>query len=857
MRQSPFFRRTGIHMARSAIIRAVAVSFFLLLALETLLQYDHNRIISYNTTGAMVTNIQEIVAKNEESIETLSDTLKDEYKARVKSAAYALSLSQQKFSVEDYRSLAQAMGFDEVHVFNQYGCIVDGSEPKYWGMSFSSGEQMSYFLPMLSDYELVMCQDMTPNTAEEKPMMYAICWLPDHTRLLQVGVTPERLLAEIEKSQSATLVPQISFIEDGILVCVVNSTTRALVTASDSTIVTGENTHFDEIFRPLLNSGKAQYRSSIAGVPYYISAAEFGGYYIAAAQSLPQANQGLKSSTIILALALLVSIGLIGFVQHRFAGIEAGQQALVQKSNEALAENNDIIACANIGIWHIILFEGEKPRMKANPKMRELLALPEEITDEAEIYQFWYSRIPPEALESVTASTSQMIAGEKSENTYLWNHPTLGLQYVRCGGTALSVECRGYILRGYHYNVNAEILQERRHEQEMAQALRDAEQASVAKTTFLNHMSHDIRTPMNAIIGYTNIAKKQNRDAAVAAALDKISSSSDHLLSLINDVLDISRIESGKARFVPAPVDLRRVVEDILAIARGNLDGRELTLTEDCNISFPYVSTDALRIREIIINLLGNSIKFTPDGGTVSFRLETLPQGEQVLTRITVSDTGIGMSPEFLTHIFEEFSQENSDARTQYKGTGLGMPIVKRYLDLMGGTIQIESQKGVGTTFHVAIPMERVKESDIPAAAPPSENVQLRGMRVLLAEDNDLNAEIARNLLEELGMQVTHVSDGEQAVEVYLAHPENFDVILMDIMMPVLNGYQATQQIRQQGGAAGRTVPIIAMTANTFAEDIQAARDACMDGHISKPIHPQSIKEALADCIGKEQKSST
>ena len=851
MNKAKLPKDSGAHMARSAILRTVVLTFVLLLTLETFLQYAHNREASFDATGALVSNIQEILVKNEESIATLSDTLKEEYKTRVQSAAYALYLADRTFSVEDYQAMAQAMGFDEIHIFDREGRIADGSEPKYWGMDLDSGEQMAFFRPMLSDYDLVLCQDVTPNTAESKPMMYAMCWLPNHYRLVQIGISPERLLAEIEKTRSAELASQIPVADEGVFFAVADSETQTLVSTSDTSLIRPEETHFEVLFGPLASSERTHFRCSLAGTAYYVSGTRFQDRYIVAAQSVQAANRGLGTSTLILSIALLFSACLIILVQHRFAGIEAGQQALLQESNQALAENNDIIACANMGIWHIILLEGQNPRMKANPKMRELMALPEDMTDEEEIYRYWHDRIALEALPSVEASTAQMMAGEQSENTYLWVHPTLGPQYVRCGGTALRMETRGYILRGYHYNVNETILREREHERQMAQALHDAEQASIAKTTFLSHMSHDIRTPMNAIIGYTNIAKKQNESPAVAACLEKISTSSDHLLSLINDVLDISRIESGKAKFVPTPVDLRRVIGDILSIARGSLESRELTLREDWEIPQPYVRTDALRIREIILNLLSNAIKFTPDGGTITFRLRMTPQEEGVLTQITVSDTGIGMSEAFQTHIFEEFSQESDGgARTQYKGTGLGMPIVKRYLELMGGTIQVESQKGRGTTFRISIPMALAQADDLPKAPPVEAAAALADKRVLLAEDNDLNAEIARYLLEELGMQVTHVPDGEQAVEAFLAHPGDFDVILMDIMMPVMDGYEATRAIRRQGGEAGKAIPILAVTANSFAEDTQSSREAGMNGHVSKPIQPEALKAALAACLG-------
>ena len=249
-----------------------------------------------------------------------------------------------------------------------------------------------------------------------------------------------------------------------------------------------------------------------------------------------------------------------------------------------------------------------------------------------------------------------------------------------------------------------------------------------------------------------------------------------------------------------------------------------------------------------MLNILSNAIKFTPDGGAITFSSNMIPEADrrQVTTVITISDTGIGMSSDFLEHIFDEFSQERSDARTQYKGTGLGMSIVKRYVALMGGTIQVESKKGVGSTFRLCIPMEL---SDTVAAVErpvAHDNVDLRGLHALLAEDNELNAEIAQVLLEELGITVTWAEDGQKAVQAYLSSPPGtFDLILMDIMMPVMNGYEASIEIRKHS----REVPIIAMTANTFAEDVQAAFDAGMNGHIPKPVSAEEIKRVIARCL--------
>ena len=378
-----------------------------------------------------------------------------------------------------------------------------------------------------------------------------------------------------------------------------------------------------------------------------------------------------------------------------------------------------------------------------------------------------------------------------------------------------------------------------------------AESANSAKSTFLNNMSHDIRTPMNAIIGFTNIALKQDPKPEIRACLDKISNSSEHLLTLINDVLDISRIESGKIQFTPAPVDITEVAETVVNVTHGFLSNRNLAF--ECKLETPearYVLADALRIREVLVNILSNAVKFTNDGGAITFDVRYLPGPDErhIVARYSVADTGMGISEEFIGHIFDEFSQEENGARTKYKGSGLGMTITKRYVDLMGGTIRVESQKGAGSTFIVELPLELTDESSIVKRECGAGHSDLAGVKVLLAEDNDLNAEIATIQLEELGIQVTRAADGREALRAFSQSPSGtFDVILMDIMMPEMNGYETTAAIR---GLPNRPdalrIPIIAMTANAFAEDVQASLDAGMNGHLSKPIVMDEVVKTIA-----------
>ena len=378
-----------------------------------------------------------------------------------------------------------------------------------------------------------------------------------------------------------------------------------------------------------------------------------------------------------------------------------------------------------------------------------------------------------------------------------------------------------------------------------------AESANAAKSTFLNNMSHDIRTPMNAIIGFTNIAMKHSPPPEIKNCLDKISDSSEHLLALINDVLDISRIESGKIKYTPNPVDIAEVTDSVLTIMYGYLSNRDITFqTEIEEPKTRYVLTDAVRVREVLVNILGNAVKFTNDGGTVICAVSYHPGKDEqhINVQYRIADTGIGMAEEFVAHIFDEFSQEDHGARTQYKGTGLGMAITKQYVDLMGGTISVESKKGVGSTFTVELPMEITEACEVKKSDHAVGKVNLSGLKVLLAEDNDLNAEIAIVQLEELGMQITRACDGDEVVHIFADNPPGtFDIILMDVMMPKKNGYEATKAIRGlQNRPDGEAIPIIAMTANAFAEDVQASLDAGMNGHLSKPIVMDEVVKTIA-----------
>ena len=394
----------------------------------------------------------------------------------------------------------------------------------------------------------------------------------------------------------------------------------------------------------------------------------------------------------------------------------------------------------------------------------------------------------------------------------------------------------------------------RKKQMEALKEAQNANAANIAKTTFLNNMSHDIRTPMNAIVGFTDIAMKKKPDKEVENCLKKIRQSSEYLMTLINDVLDISRIESGKLEYKPVPVDLRDMINTVLSIAKGYMENRDLNFhVSREELKNPYVMADEVRIREVLLNIISNAVKFTKDGGTISFVAENGPGNDEhhIIVRYRISDTGIGMSEEFQTRIFDAFSQENDGARTSYKGTGLGMAIAKQYVDLMGGKIEVSSRQSIGSTFTVEIPLLIAEQVLTEKEEKLRKDIDLHGLHVLLAEDNDLNAEIAIALLEEKGMIVIRTADGKSALAQFCnTAPGTFDLILMDIMMPEMNGYETTTAIRNLPDRPdGKEIPIIAMTANAFAEDIQAALGAGMNAHVAKPIDMDILIPAIEKCV--------
>lgn len=395
------------------------------------------------------------------------------------------------------------------------------------------------------------------------------------------------------------------------------------------------------------------------------------------------------------------------------------------------------------------------------------------------------------------------------------------------------------------------------HEKELEKAILEAKNANEAKTRFLFNMSHDIRTPMNAIIGFSELLEKHidEKDKAIDY-LGKIKSSSNFLLSLINYVLEMARIESGKLVLKKEVRCVTELIESLTDVFEPGVKKKFITYSCETDIQHKYVICDEIKVREIFINIIGNSVKYTPEGGKISISVKEEPFEKEnyIAYRIIVEDNGIGMSKEYLPHIFEEFSREHTSTESKVTGTGLGLPIVKSLIDMMGGTIEVESQLGCGTKMTVVLPFELASEKQIlEEKQKEKEKISdsILGKRVLLAEDNELNAEIAMTVLKENGLKAERAANGKQCMEMLKKMPEDYyDMILMDIQMPEMDGYEATKLIRNLDDARA-DIPIVAMTANAFEEDRQKALESGMNAHVSKPVDMNMLFKVMTQILKK------
>ncbi|NCE64910.1 response regulator [Pseudoflavonifractor sp. 524-17] len=521
---------------------------------------------------------------------------------------------------------------------------------------------------------------------------------------------------------------------------------------------------------------------------------------------------------------------------------------------EARQSLEDILEGARTGIWTIELEEGCQPRMYADRTMQILLGVPGEIEPEA-CYRHWFEHIDPDYVEMVQESVQEILKTGRSEVIYPWNHPELGKIYVRCGGVPdKAFKKPGACLNGYHQDITETMVARKKQEQSIMELLERVRQANSAKSEFLSHMSHDLRTPINGILGMLAILEKSQDDPERQRDCQrKIRASTEHLLSLVNDVLQVSKLESGRPAAVEEPFDLRNTLEDCITILSPLAEERGIRLElEASGLRHNRVIGNPLHLRQILMNVIDNALKYNRPRGSVFVQAEeTAFQDGTATCRFVIKDTGIGIGEDFKAHIFEPFTQEHQGARTNYNGVGLGMSIVKKLVDQMKGTVTVDSQPGEGSVVQITLPVRVDETWD---GQPADEEGDVAGMCVLLVEDNEINCEIVEYILKEAGAQVVTANDGKAAVDAFTASaPGTFDCVLMDLMMPVMSGYEAARVIRGLNRADAQAVPIIALSANAFEEDIALAKDAGMNEHLAKPVDIRRMLQVMSRFRGQYQ----
>ncbi len=694
-------------------LRNITVAIFLVLLLVcTILHIYENRSSAMETCSIMLDQVAELITQNDENLYTIQEGLKDGYLIRARVASTILDRHLEEYSTpESYVALAELLGVDEVHVFDETGTIVAGSIATSYGRNMDEGEQIGYFKAMLDNKDLSLCQDLTPNTDEGREMMYAAVWNGDKTRIVQVGLAPERLLKLLDTSSISVLVRTLPVI-DGMAIYVVDENTGR-VSASTETDMVGYQ---------VLDSDRT-------------------------GQPLDRDQQHFKATKII---------------------------------------------------------QGEKTYI---------------------VYERVNNR---DLLVSYTVKAANADLG-------------FSVLYL-----ALFMTAAYFLLQ---HTINRYISYLEKQSAELSDALD-------AKNGFLRRISHDVRTPLNGIQGYIDLAARHPEDPSVQQhCRENATRALRIVLDLVSSLLDMSKLEKDEIVLENELFNLEDLMDDVDALLRPQAQARNIDYDPGRSepLPEPNVVGSPRYLRRVFMNLASNAIKYGREGGYVHLDARLLSRTDETVTyRFLFRDNGIGMSPAFQEHMYETFAQEKNDARTTYQGSGLGLSIVKKLVDAMGGTLTCQSEKGVGTTFTLDMTFPIAPAPD--RAAAPAETLPeqpaLQGRRILLAEDNQMNMEIARCILTDCGATVTGVWDGAEAVDAFSASaPGDFDLIFLDIMMPHLDGLEAARAIRALSRPDARTIPLIAMSANAFAEDIRRSLDAGMNAHVSKPVSQEQILAAVRDLL--------
>lgn len=505
---------------------------------------------------------------------------------------------------------------------------------------------------------------------------------------------------------------------------------------------------------------------------------------------------------------------------------------------------------SGIGMWMIVIEDGVKPKMYTDSMMRELLGVDDEILPE-DCYAWWYDHVDKNFVSQIDSNMEEILVKGRSEVSYPYNHPDKGTMYIRCGGCKSYDSVHNRIrIKGYHQDVTEIMTIKQKQDKELMEALVAARRADRSKSEFISHMSHDIRTPLNGIIGMVDIASKNPEDAELQKRMcNNVRESAERLLNFMNDVIDYSEMEGSRMKLTHEPVDIAYIIGNILDLTDKQINDRDLRVITDYGNDTYKLAGSPKHIRQVLYNIIENAIRYNKQNGSISITVHNEKTDEQKAECfVTVADTGIGMSREYVEHIFEPFTQGYEDARTSYKGTGLGMAICKRIMDYMQGTIEVKTNPGEGSEFTVKFPLDIYEEDTV--ADENAENDNLAGYKILIVDDNNMNREITQFMVEELGAKAVTTCDGKEALDTFRKSERgDFDCIIMDLMMPVMDGFEASERIRNLDREDAHTIPIIPLSASSSEEDMEKAVESGMNGYLVKPISIDLLKHTLQNMI--------
>lgn len=710
------------------------------------------------------TQIEHILFENELELTIVEENLRQTYLHNAEIIAHMIDSNPEILEDdEEFRQIAKRLGLDEICVFNEEGRIFAGTNPEYNGLSFDSGEQISFFKAMLEDKSLQLCQDPMPNTYDGTMMEYSAVWNSGGTFIVQVGKNADKDMLVTEKYKLSSIFSLLQVDEDAELYAIDMESGRIVGTTNEK----DDGKNVSEIGLELdkaKNDGNG-FHAEINGVKSFCVFTKSEDLLLGRVIS----NRAIYLEVLLKAieLSMLICIAAVILILALLRIMDRLVIQNIQQLNDKL---------------HLIT-EGDYEQRIELRNCEEFSELSNHLN---------------EMVESLS---------DKLNNEY-------------------------------------------QYQAELTEALRMATAANKSKTSFLFSMSHDIRTPMNAILGFSAMAEKHINDKErVMDCLQKLNTAGEHLLRLINDVLDMAQIEGGKVDLNPQAHSIPESLAATKSVFSLEMEKKNIHFSVSWSVQDEIAHYDKLRMEQVELNLISNALKYTPHGGTVTYTVQQIPCEKEGFAsyRGVVKDTGIGMSEDFCKHVFEPFEREHTSTVNGIPGTGLGLTITKRIIEQMGGTITCTSELGMGTefTFVVTFKIGRVEEL-ADGERPQTSETDFTTKRILLVEDNELNCEIACEILMDFGFNVEVAEDGLIALDKVSQSADGYyDLILMDIQMPNMDGYQATEEIRKLKNPALANIPIIALTANAFDKDQSQAFVAGMNDHLSKPIDVPKLMDTL------------